>query len=137
MPEAALQSTRLVLQLSDKNIHCRLISLIAGFTIEVEQHLSRVDEIQVVSRLIIQMNFSFFINQRVGPLLHVVIVTTFARSLPHLQHGATTYSLGIAEKQTLTVVQLISLRETHHLGVGKPTCIRALFPCIRTERHCG
>ena len=137
MPESAFQSTGLVLQLFDKNIHCRFISLVAGFTVKVKQHLSGVNEIQVISGLIIQMDFPLFINQRVGPLLHIIIVTTFARCFPHLQHGAATHSLGITEEQALAVIQPVSLRKTHHLGVGKPTCIRALFPCIRTERHCG
>ena len=69
------------------------------------------------------MDVTVAVDNRVGPLGYVVVVLRVARLFPHLQHGAASYPLGIAEKQTFAVVELPGLGETGHFRVSKPGAV--------------
>ena len=102
-------------KLLNQHVHRFLILNIMCFTIKIEQHFSRIDKIEIISSHIILIYFSFIVDYRIPPLFYIIEVAFITSSFPHVKHRTASYSLGIPEEKTLTMIQLPCLRETAHL----------------------
>ena len=63
MPVGAFQRAGMIPELLNERIHSRFIFLLARFTIQIEQDFTGIDIIYIVCFHMIQVDFSFIINQ--------------------------------------------------------------------------
>lgn len=119
VPVGSLQGAGMHLHLVYQHIHGFLVFGFARLAVEVEEHLAGVDVVDVVGRFVVEVNLSLLIDDGVAPLAYIVEVAALAGGFPHLQHGAATHSLRIAEEEAFAMIQLVGLGEALHLRVGK------------------
>ena len=93
MPVSAHMCSRMVAQLLDEAFYCPLILSLACGLVDGKEHLTRVDEVDIVCLGRIEVYLTLLVDQRVGPLMHIVIISVVACGLPHAQHGHAAHTL--------------------------------------------